>query len=71
MKEKKEPKSNMNESSLKAHVLFYTFFKFKERKGGTILLIWVIINHVYSRFGTEPAILKKENIICLDYNTVC
>lgn len=61
MKEKKEPKSHMNESSLKAHVLFTLFFKFKkERKGGTILLIWVIINHVYSRFGTEPAILKRR-----------
>ena len=48
---------------------FYTFFKLKERKGGgTILLIWVITNHVYARFGTEPAILKKENIIRLDYN---
>lgn len=32
--EKKEPKSNMNESSLKAHVLFTLFSNLKKEKGG-------------------------------------
>lgn len=52
-------------------MLLTLFSNSKKEKGGTVLLIWVIINHVYPRFGTEPAILKKENIICLDYNAVC
>lgn len=67
---KKKSKSNTNH--LWRHVYFFTHsLSYKEEKGETVLLILVVTNPIYPRLGIEPNTFKKENIICLDYSTVC